>query len=203
MKAPKDHSAQDARNDEQARQAKIRTGTDKINSTYGQFEDKFYDGRNQAFLDYATPQLSQQYDDAQKKLTYSLDRAGTLDSSIRAQKEGELKRLYDQNRQQVADQGLSYQTTAKNNVEASRADLVKTLNATGDAEGAANSALTRAQVLTQPDQYSPLGQLFTTFLSGLGQDYRGEQAYTASNGAYGSTGTGLFGANKNAVQVNG
>jgi hypothetical protein len=203
MKKPKDNSAQMAREDEAARQAKIREGTTNINTTFdAQFNPEYFGKRKEAFLNYATPQLNDQYGKAQKELTYSLDRAGTLDSSIRAEREAELQKLYETNRRSVADQGLSYENNAKSSVEEARADLIRTLNATGDAQGAANSAISRAQVLSQPDVYSPLAQLFTTFTSGIGQQAQLERASSLSGGAVGGQyNTGLFGTNKKAVQV--
>lgn len=203
MKTPKDNSAAQARADEQARQAKIREGTNNINSTFdSQFNDDYFNTRRDSYLNYATPQLEDQYAKAQKDLVFSLDRSGTLDSTIRAQKQAELQKLYETNKRSVSDQALGYSSKARSGVEEARADLIRTLNATGDAEGASKSAISRAQTLTQPDQYSPLAQLFTTFTSGLGQQAQLEKIAAASGGQYGGAyNTGLFGANKNAVQV--
>lgn len=203
MKSPKDNSAAIARSDEQARQSKIREGTTNINNTFdSQFNDGYFDSRKSSFLDYATPQLNDQYEKAQKDLTFSLDRSGMLDSSVRASKEGELQKLYDTNRRSVADQALGYSTQARNSVEDARSGLIQTLNATGDAQGAATSAISRASALSQPEQYSPLAQLFTTFTSGLGQQAALEKSAALSGGAYGGAyNTGLFGTPKKSVQT--
>lgn len=162
------------------------------------FNDAFYNERRQAFLDYATPQLDEQYGEANKQLTYSLARSGLLDSSVRADKSAELQKKYDLNRQQIADQALSYETEARTNVEKARSDLVTMLNATGDAEGAASSALARSQALSAPQAFSPLTQLFADFTGGLAQ-----QANYEKNAAVGGPGgrynTGLF-SNTKSVQ---
>ncbi len=160
----------------------------------GQFDDAFFRGRRDAFTAYATPQLEDQYTDAQKELAFSLDRSGLTDSSARGQQVGKLQKLYDTNKRNVADQALSYETQARTGVEDARAGLVATLNATGDAEGAATSALARAQALSAPPAYSPLGQLFTDFTGGLGIQAAQERAAAASGGGYASRyNTGLFG----------
>lgn len=180
-----DGGAAQARADEMARQKRIREGTQRINVLFdgdgtqenpGQFGDSFYDARKMSYLDYATPQLNDQYAQAQKDLAFALDRSGMLDSSIRAQKQAELQKQYDINRQQVADKGLELSTQARGNVEDARANLISMLNATGDVEGAISSAMTRAKALSQPDTYSPLGQMFSSFTSGLGTQYAAEQA---------------------------
>jgi len=185
-----------ARQEEQSRQEKIRGGTERVNSIFNEnFGDDFFEGRKKAFLDYSTPQLENQYGDAQKELTFALTRGGNLNSSVRGEKLGELQRLYDTNKQSIADQALSHESQARNAVEDARGNLVSTLNATGDAEGAANSALTRASVLSQPAPYSPLSQLFVDFTSGLGTQAAQERSQ-AAGGPQARYDTGLFGGGR-------
>jgi len=187
--------AKAARKDEEARQARIRQGTTDINNTFdSQFNDDFFNKRQQAYMDYSTPQLEDQYSKANNELTFALARGGLLDSSARAQKQGDLQQLYDINKQKVADDALAGATQARTAVEDARSNLIATLNATGDAQGAANSALARSSALSQPAAYSPLGQLFTDFTSALGTQAAQERAAAASGGSYKSNyDTGLFG----------
>lgn len=165
------------------------------------FDDAFYTGRRDAYTNYAMPQLDQQNSDASKQLTFSLDRGGLLDSSVRGQKLSDLQRLYDTNKQAVADKALSYETSARNSVEDARSNLISTLNATGDAEGAATSALARSQALSAPAAYDPLGQLFTDFTNGLGIQAAQERSY-AAGGAKPAYNTGLF-SNTGRISVTG
>lgn len=165
------------------------------------FNDAFFNGRRDAYSNYATPQLEQQKNDAGKQLTFSLDRGGLLDSSVRGEKQSDLQRLYDTQKQAVADKALSYETTARNSVEDARANLISTLNATGDAEGASKSALARSQALSAPPAYDPLGQLFTDFTNGLGMQAAQERSY-AAGGAKPAYNTGLF-SNTGRVSVSG
>lgn len=198
-----DGGAAQARADEQARQDRIRQGTETIDDIFGQFDDNFYTGRRSAYLDYATPQLQDQYTDAQKQLAFALDRAGTTDSSIRAAREAELSKLYDTNLRAVTDEALSYENSARNNVEQSRSNLLTTLQSTADANAAAQQAQNQAASLTQPDTYSPLAQLFTTFTNQLGNQAAVERASYASGGAITPTvSTGLFAPSSGAVVVN-
>jgi hypothetical protein len=192
-----------AANDEAARQAQITSGTNAINNTFGQFNDDFYNKQKQGYLDYATPQLQDQYADAQKQLTFSLDRSGLLDSSARSQKEAELQKLYDTNARSVADQGLSYENQAKSNVEASRANLISTLNSTGNADAAANSAINQAGSLSAAPAYSALGQLFSGFTGALGTQAALEKNAALYGGSAPLVSTGLFSPSKSAVQVSG
>lgn len=196
------NEAKQARNDEQQRQAKIREGTTKVNSIFdSQFTPGYYDKQRDSYINYANPQLEDQYGNAQKELTFALTRSGLLDSSARADKEGELQQLYDLNKQKVADDALAYSTKAKTSVEDARSNLISTLNATGDAEGAASSALARAGALSQPAAYSPLTQLFTDFTAGLGTQAALEKANYYGGAAKPRYDTGLFTPNSNAVKV--
>lgn len=176
-----------------------KNGLFSTKTTSTGFDDNFYNARKQAYLDYADPQLEDQYGDANKQLTFSLARGGLLDSSVRGEKLGDLQQLYDTQKQAVADKALSYETSAKNSVEDARSNLISTLNATGDADGAAKAALARSSALTQPDAYSPLGQLFTDFTNGLGIQAAQERSY-AAGGAKPLYNTGLF-SNAGRVSV--
>ena len=169
-------------------EGKLYSGT----KNSGGFGDDFYSGRRQAYMDYATPQLEDQYGKAQKELVFSLDRSGNLDSTARAEKMSELQRLYDIQKQQVADKALSFENQARNSVEDARANLISMLNVTGDAEGAASAALARSEALTAPTEYSPLSQLFVDFTNGLGVQAAQERSY-AAGGPTPRYNTGLFG----------
>jgi hypothetical protein len=196
--------AQLAREAEEARQQSIREGTRDINKTFnGQFDDGFFDSRRQAFLDYASPQLNDQYSDAQKELTFSLARSGLLDSSVRGEKLGDLQKAYDLNQQQIADQALASEGETRNAIEDARANLITTLNATGDATQAANSAISRASALSQPAAFSPLANLFADFTSTLGTQAALERANAYSGGATPLRySTGLFANGAKSTVVN-
>lgn len=201
-----DGGAGEARAAEEARQARVRAGTTRIDDIFNnQFNNDFYGGRQKSYLDYATPQLTDQYGKAKENLTYWLDRNGTLDSSIRASKEADLQKLFDTNKRAVSDQALSFENGARTNVENARADLIRTLSATADDQGAVNQALSRSQSLSAPDAYVPLADLFTKFTSGLRQQGALETADNYGGRGVGGTpigryNTGLFGINPGAVK---
>lgn len=160
----------------------------------GQFNDAFFDKQKQNYLDYAMPQLADQNTAATKDLTFSLDRSGLLNSSVRSQKTSDLAKLYDTNKQKVESDALGYENTARTNVEDARANLISELNSTGDATGTTNAAIARAGALAQPSSYSTLGNLFTDFTNTLNTQAAQEKAAAASNGSYSIPyNTGLFG----------
>jgi hypothetical protein len=195
------NEARRAREEEQARQARIREGTARIGGIFGeQFTPEYFDRQRDNYVAYATPQLEDQRADANKEMVFALDRGGQLSGSSRASLAGELQKKYELQRQKVADDALNYRTQAMNNVEGARTDLINTLNATGDAEGAATSAIARASALSQPANYSPITNLFADFTGALGTQAAAERAHTygAPKPTYN---TGLFGTPRGAVQV--
>lgn len=188
-----------ARQEENARQARIRAGTASIDEMFAQFDDDFYEGRRQAYVDFARPQLEEQANEARENLIFALARNGTLNGTARIGQTADLDRQYNENLQDIESRGLDFASEARNNVEGARADLVSALQVTGDNVGASNAALSRAKSLATPEPYSPLGQLFADGTAAFSQQAALEKAYTAGYGSKPRYNTGLFGTPRNAV----
>lgn len=190
-----DDGSDEARRREEERQARIRQGMASIDRTFSQFDDSFFDRRRDAYVAYAMPQVEDQYNDALSTLTAALARSGygMLQSSVAADKSGNLRRDYSLQRQNVIDQGIDQATQARRDIENSRSALVTDLYATADPAAAAAGAQARAKIATQQPSYSPLGMLFQNVASGLA-DYAEGRAFNrafnsgASNFNYGSSG---------------
>ena len=198
--------AQRARADEQARQERIRKGTASIGSLFdSQFNDQFFDKRRDAYINYAVPQLDDQFGDAKKQLIFALARSGLLDSSSRGSQTAKLDKRYSLGREEIASKGLAEATGARNSVEDARSNLIAMLKATGDDQGAAQASNARAPALSKPAAYSPLSQIFTDASSALSQQIALERAYALSGGATAAPrySTGLFSSNPGAVVVRG
>lgn len=191
-----------SRRDEEARQARIREGNQSISNLFdSQFTDDFFGGVRKSYSDFARPQLDDQADEARKQLTYALARSGTLDSSTRGEQSAELQKTYDTNLQDISDKARQYENDQRTSVEGARADLVSTLQATGDAQGASNAALARAKTLSATPAYSPLSQLFQDSTALLNQQAALERSYSLGYGSKPRFNTGLFGAPNSAVKV--
>lgn len=183
-----------ARADELARQQRIRTGTTKINKLFDTtFSPNFYNQRRDSFTNFALPQLSDQTADARRELVYALDRRGALDSSSRAHQEADLEKHRALAETNIKDQGTQFANTARSNVEGARADLINTLNATGDVDASVRGATSRAAILSQVPAYSPIASLFADFTAGLGKQAAAERAFSYGAGPRPSTVTGFFG----------
>lgn len=193
-----------ARQEEQERQERIRQGTQKVNTIFdGQFNDDFFQKQQQNYINYAMPQVDDQRAKASKELLFSMDRAGQTEGSARADLSGELQKRYELQNQKVRDDGLAYGTQARTQVEGARNDLISMLNATGDAEGAAKSAIARSAALSQPAAYSPVANLFADFTGALNTQAAAERAHYYGGAPRPTFSTGLFAPRSGAVSVNG
>lgn len=190
--------AQEAR-----RENAIADSQGNIMNVFGaNFTPDFYNGRKQAYLDFAKPQLNDQYADARKQLIYSLDRGGNLASTARTTKESELAKLYGQNNRTISDAALGYENDARNNVTNAESNLLGGIAQSGNIGASINAANNQAVALSQPDTYQPIGQLFGGFTSAL-QTQAGLEQLAAAAGPNSpfkpAFNTGLF-ASANAVQ---
>lgn len=159
--------AEEARKEQQAREAKIRLGMGNINGAFSQFDDSWFNGRRQAYLDFSLPQLEDQYGKARQSLIYALARGGNLQSSIGAGKLGDLKTQYETNKQQLQSQADAVANQARQDVIQQRSALIDQLNSTADANAAQTEAMNRARLLTASPTFSALGQLFQNVTAGL------------------------------------
>jgi hypothetical protein len=171
-KTPKDNSAKIARQQEQERQANIRSGTARIDSTFAGFDDDFYKGRQQSYLDYYLPQLEDQRKQANENLVFNLARTGNIDSSAGADAAGDQTKAYSLQRGQIYDRALGEGQQARADVANTRSELIRMLEAGAGVGSTATTAAARAQSLSAPPPYSPLADLFaqgTGFLANSAQ----------------------------------
>lgn len=185
-----------ARADEQARQARIKEGMGKIDSTFKQFGPDFYDRRKQAVMESTMPQLNDQFQKTKEQLQFNLARSGLTDSSVRSANEAEAQRQMDVGKAAVAGQAQDYANQARQQVEQNRAELIGQLNATGDAQAAAQGALSRSAIAMAQPSVSPLGLMFQNTTGLLGQ--------ASQAGAYDRRAPGLqaFGLPVRTIGVN-
>lgn len=193
--------AKQQRADEVARQNRIAQGQIGIDGTFKQFDDNYYAKRAKDYVDFATPTLERQAGNARNSLIYALSRTGNLDSSAANKQNADLTAETDAQRVGIANAGLDNANKARTNVENVRSNLVSELNATGNSEAASNGALRQAQNLNTPVGYSPLGNLFSSFVSNLSSI--GSNANNGYSGFLGrGGGSGIFSPGSSSRVVN-
>lgn len=172
-----------ARLKEEERQARINAGTKSITDQFSQFDDAFYGKRSTAYQGYYQPQLDDKFAQARKDLTYALARAGTLNSTAAADKNALLSKEYAQQTAAIQAKAAGEADTLRTSVQNNKSTLVNQLNATGDADTAANAATAATkQIYNQVPAYNPLGDIFSGFAAGIGglaQSYQNAQIMSA------------------------
>ena len=168
--------------------------------TTGGFNDAFYKKRADDYSAFATPELEKQAKAQHEQLIYALSRTGNLDSSAAIKRNADLNDEVNTQRINVANEGLNQSNALRSKVEGARSNVVAELNATGDSSAASAAALRNVQNLSQPEGYSPLGNLFASFAQGVSQI-----GSNASNGYGGFSGAGgrssLFQTGKSSQRV--
>jgi hypothetical protein len=188
------------RAEEEARQGRIREGRKKIDEAFSGFDDNFYSDREKSYLDYATPQLDDQFEDAVSDLTLALARSNLLNSSARARKFKDLQKSYGLQARNIADKAKEYGSGARRSVESAKADLQSQNMSLADPALVAANAANRALAMTELPPYSPLGALFVGATEGLATqadlENRQKNRYNLSDLS------GLFGSRNSSKVVN-
>ena len=142
--------------------------------TTGGFDDAFYDAYKQKVLDYYQPDEQRQYEAAQRDLTYSLARAGTLQSSTAADKQGEL--AYDDSLQKanIVANANTQEGNLKSQIQANKQSLINQLYSTEDPTLTANLAESSAAASRLQDPtLTPAASLFTPAMTSVGSAVQG------------------------------
>tara|TARA_R100000406_G_scaffold55059_1_gene37726 strand:- start:510 stop:1109 length:600 start_codon:yes stop_codon:yes gene_type:complete len=162
-----DGGAAERRRAEEERQARIRAGDAKITDQFKGFDDAFYDNRRNAYLDFAKPQVTDQYEDAFKQLTLALADSNLLNSSAAARRRGDLLKKKGEYERQIGSKANEYANTARSQVEAAKSDLrSQNMNIANPTLVAANAAQ-RARSLNEVPVFDPLVNLFAGAAEGL------------------------------------
>jgi len=162
-----DGGAAERRRAEEERQARIRAGAAKITDQFKGFDDAFYDNRRNAYLDFAKPQVTDQYEDAFKQLTLALADSNLLNSSAAARRRADLLKKKGEYERQIGSKANEYANTARSQVESAKSDLrSQNMNIANPTLVAANAAQ-RARSLNEVPVFDPLINLFAGAAEGL------------------------------------
>lgn len=166
---PKDNSAEVARQQEAERQGKIRAGQQSIDDTFGQtFTDDYYAGLTNDYEEYYNPQLSSQYEDALKELTFQTARTGNAESTAANELFAKAEKQRADAATKITNDALAATGRAKSDVAAQKSNLYSLNNAAADPTQASSQATQAATQLNQPQSYSPLGSVFASLINSGG-----------------------------------
>lgn len=184
-KVPKDNSAQIAREQEDARQARITQGKSNIDSTFGNFNDDFFGGITKNYNDYYLPQVDEQYNKALEQIKYGLARQGNTESSAAGTKLGDAEKLYLDTRTDIGNKAVKAANDARTNVEQQRSSLYDLNTSAADPSLVASRASAAATGLQAPPALSPIGEVFASLLN------QGSNAVSLAQNGYNGWGLNL------------
>ena len=167
--------AERQRAEEEARQGRVREGADAINTAFAGYDDDFYKGITQNYLDYARPQVEDQFKDAARQLRINLARNAMLDSSVNVDRKAKLQEDFDKAMREQSLKGKEYARTTQRNLEAAKTDLLSQNQNIADPVLIAQSAANRANAAAELPPYSPLGELFAGAAEGFATQLELEQ----------------------------
>jgi hypothetical protein len=165
---PKDNSAEIARREEEARQARITQGQASIDQAFGGFNDDFYNKYQDDYLGYYNPQLNDQYDDAVERLTLQLAQTGNLTGSVGARQLADLQKFYDTQKVGITNQALGATNDLRSNIDTRKSQLYTDNRAAADPGNAASAAASAVTALQPAPPSSPLANVFGSFFNDIG-----------------------------------
>lgn len=147
--------------------------------TFEGFQPEFFDQRAKDYVNFAMPQVADQYQTNRNAVNFGLANRGLQGSSVENQANTRLERTAGQARQNVADTGIAQANELKKAVEDSRqSDIAQLYQSANPAQGM-QSAIANASQLRIPSTFAPLGDLFSNiakqyYVNQALNNYRGQ-----------------------------
>ena len=148
------------RREQEAREAQVRSAQGAIEDIFGGFTPEFYAARRKAYMDYAMPEIAEQYQEAKKNLTYSLAGKGLLKSGAASSLASKLERELAKQEQSAVDTAYGQSTQFRGEVEDQQSRLLAQAFNALDPSSTVVSAMKTASQYREPQTAAPLGRLF-------------------------------------------
>ena len=167
----------DMRAQQQAQQKNINQGLTQINQAFQGFNPDFYKGIQNAYSNFAMPQLYSQYQPMANQLGYKLANQGLMGSSTDAYLHNQLGQQMGLAQQTIGNQGIQESRNLQQQVGNEKANLINQLQTSADPQSIAMQATGAASQFNAPSAFAPIGNLLNQF----GQLYLGSQAANTYN----------------------
>ena len=155
------------RAEEEARQARITEGKTAIDAAMSGYDDDFYAGQAQNYIDYATPQIEDQYKDAMGGLIRALSRSGMSQSSVAAKRKADLQEKLNNAQVDAARQGEAFANDTRSALAGVKNSLISQNQSLADPTLIASMAANQSNAASQLPSYNPVAQIFADATAGL------------------------------------
>lgn len=174
-----------AQSAEDRRQGAVTSGTKSINDAFSGFNPQFYKNRQQAYVNFALPQLGEQYQQARNDIGFGIANRGQYGGSNARKQWSDLFRTNQNARQGIADAAIGQSNDLRKQVAGQKSSLLGQLYASADPANAQSASIGAAASLQQPSVYGPLANQF----SGLINQYYMNSLLNPNTPTTGTTGT--------------
>ena len=154
------------------------------------FQPEFFEKRAQAYVNYALPQVAEQYRGARNALVYGLSNRGLQQSSQATTGRENLERTAGTARQNVADTGLAQADQLRRDIEQARQQNIQQLYQSADPARAFQSAISTAAGFQRPSAFPPVANMFANLAN---QYYINQVLNSYKQAPYGNTPYSLAG----------
>ena len=162
-----DGGASDYREAEEERQRKTIEQQNAINSVFDTYDEDFTNQQAQNYLDYANPQINEQFGDAMDGLRFALDRQGITRSSMAAERKAKAQKALAREQVAAANRAETFAGETNKAIEAARREVLTDAGSLADANAAASLATRSAAANARPPTYEPLYDIFRDVTAGL------------------------------------
>lgn len=152
--------------------------------TFEGFQEPFYEKRAQDYVNFALPQLSQQYQQNRNQMLFGLANRGLGQSSVADTASSNLEREAGRGRQEIADTGIAQANQLRKDVENARQQSIAQLYQSADPAQALQGAVRAASGFQAPSTFAPITNMF----SNLAQQYATSQILNNYRQPYGAPG---------------
>lgn len=148
-----------------ATQATVKADQGTVNTAFDQFNPDYFSKYRDAYTGYYTPQVQDQFKQAQDQLTAALTGNGTLESSVGANALANLAKRNTDQTAQIQGQADNAVNALKQNVSGQKTALYNEANSAVDPTQIASSAQAQTTALAAPQTYTPLANIFSDLVT--------------------------------------
>lgn len=153
----------------------IKQGKAQVESTFAPFDNDYYRQRVQAYINYALPQLGQQYRGVSNAMQFGYANRGLRGSSAEQQGKSKLGTEMAGRQQTIADEGVRQAQELQREIEAQKTNIMSQLYTAADPASAATSAVNVASSFRAPSTFTPLTNMFSDLLNTYAANKRLEE----------------------------
>ena len=137
----------------------------KEDKTYQGFGPDFYAAREKAYMDYALPELAEQYRSQARQTGFGLHNRGLFGSSAGQQAFSDVERANLGGRRAIADTARAGSQDLRRQIEGARSSLISQLYQSASPAQGLRSAIDTAAGFAVPSSFAPVGNFFSNLVN--------------------------------------